>query len=39
MFLKAVQCGGEVAPKGMMNLGLLYHEKANTLAIGESHHK
>lgn len=34
MFLKAVECGGDVAPKGMLNLGLLYHGKANILAQG-----
>ena len=34
MFLKAVECGGDVAPKGMLNLGLLYHGKANKLAQG-----
>lgn len=34
MFLKAVGCGGEVAPKAMMNLGLLYNSKANSLAQG-----
>ena len=36
MFLKAMECGGEVAPKGMINLGLLYHSKSNTLAQGKS---
>lgn len=35
-FLKAVGCGGEVAPKGMMNLSLLYHAKANSMAQGKS---
>ena len=34
-FLQATQCGGEVAPKGMINLGLLYHAKSNTLAQGK----
>jgi superkiller protein 3 len=32
MFLKAVQCGGEVAPKAMVNLGLIQHTRANVLA-------
>ena len=35
MFLKAIECGGEVAPKGMINLGLLYHAKSNTIAQGK----
>ena len=34
MFLKAVQCGGDVAPKAMLNLGLLYNTKSNQLAQG-----
>jgi tetratricopeptide (TPR) repeat protein len=34
MFLKAIECGGDVAPKGMLNLGLLYHGMANKLAQG-----
>lgn len=32
MFLKALQCGGEVAPKAMINLGLVQHSRANVLA-------
>ena len=36
MFLKAIECGGEVSPKGMINLGLLYHAKSNTIAQGKS---
>ena len=32
MFLKAVHCGGDVAPKAMINLGLIQHSKANVLA-------
>ena len=34
-FLKAIECGDEVAPKGMINLGLLYHAKSKTLAQGK----
>ena len=32
MFLKAVYCGGDVAPKAMINLGLIQHSRANVLA-------
>lgn len=32
MFLKALRCEQEVAPKAMMNLGLLYNTRGNFLA-------
>lgn len=32
-FLKAIQCDSVVAPKAMLNLGLLYHKKSNELAL------
>ena len=32
MFLKAAGCEGEVSPKAMVNLGLLYNAKGNSLA-------
>lgn len=33
MFLKAAGCEANVAPKAMMNLGLVYQTRANSLAI------
>ena len=32
MFLKAVGCGPDVAPKAMLNLGLVYQARGNALA-------
>ena len=32
MFLKALECEAAIAPKAMMNLGLVYHTRANMLA-------
>ena len=32
MFLKAAGCEGEVSPKAMVNLGLLYNRRGNMLA-------
>jgi hypothetical protein len=32
MFLKAIECCDDVKTKGMMNLGVLLHKKANNLA-------
>lgn len=32
MFLKALGCEADVAPKAMMNLGLVYQTQANTMA-------
>jgi len=34
MFLKAAGCEASVAPKAMMNLGLVYQTRANSLASG-----
>lgn len=39
MFLKAIGCGGEVAPKGMLNLALLNKNLANNLAAGKFLHQ
>ena len=32
MFLKALKCGSDVAPKAMMNLGLVYNTRGSFLA-------
>jgi hypothetical protein len=34
MFLKAIGCGTDVAPKAMLNLGLVYQTRGNALASG-----